>query len=170
MVTTSDAAYAARLRRLRNHGLTAPGVHGELGWNWRLSEVQAAIGCCQLDRLDAILTAKRANAERYTELLAEVVGVDAPVIRPDRDHTWMLYTVQVDAGRDELLAALVGSGIEARVYFLPAHQQPVLAETEARVDLPVTDAVATRILSLPVHTRLTDADLAHVVDVIRNHR
>ena len=62
------------------------------------------------------------------------------------------------------------SGIEARVYFLPAHQQPVLAETEARVDLPVTDAVATRILSLPVHTRLTDADLAHVVDVIRNHR
>jgi len=165
MVTTDDGDLARALRLLRNHGQSAPYHHTVLGHNWRMTEMQAAMGCCQMDRLDGIIAAKQANAELLRAELAAIPGIAAPVARPDRSHVYMLYTTQVDKGRDQLRDALVAEGIEARVYFPPAHRQPVFADE--RHDLPVTDELADRVLSLPFHSRLGPDDLGMVVDAVR---
>ncbi len=165
VMTTSDGDLARRMRLLRNHGMSAPYQHDVLGWNWRLSEMQSAMGVCQLDRLPGILATKRANAEVMRDLLEPVAGVTAPVEAPDRDHPYMLYSTKVDpARRDGALESLAQAGIEARLYFPPAHRQPIFEAH--RVDLPVTDDVASRILSLPFHSRLTPDDLATVAGAL----
>ena len=164
MVTTGDGDLAGRLRLIRNHGQTAPYEHSLLGCNWRITEMQAAMGRAQVAKLDAILDRKRALAAELDRLLAEVPGVQAPMTRPDRDHVHMLYTVKLAGGpsvRDVVAADLARRGIETRVYFPPAHRQPVFAGGPP-VDLPVTDHLAGCILSLPIHSRLEAADVAEV--------
>ena len=166
MVTTSNGDLAQRLRLLRNHGMSRPYFHEILGYNWRLTEMQAAIGVCQLDRLDQILATKRANAETLETLLGTVEGLSTPARPADRDHPYMLYTVQVPADRrDRAMAALAAAGIESRIYFPPAHRQPVFAASP-ETDLPVTEAVAERILSLPFHSRLEPGDLIEIASVL----
>ena len=130
MVTTDDAELARRLRLLRNHGQTDAYRHVTLGWNWRLTELQAAMGVVQLGKLDAILARKRDNATFLDRRLPSSTGVRPPVARPDRDHVHMLYTVQVDGDRDAVMAALADDGIEARVYFPPGPPPAGLRQPE----------------------------------------
>jgi perosamine synthetase len=132
--------------------------------------MQAAMGIVQTGRLDDILARKRANAVRMAALLADVEGVRAPVVRPDREHVYMLYTTLLDADvdRDAVLKRLLDMGIEARVYFPPAHRQPVFgADAAVAPELPVTDELARRMLSLPVHSRLTDDELVDIAGSLR---
>ncbi|MGK2928445.1 MAG: aminotransferase class I/II-fold pyridoxal phosphate-dependent enzyme, partial [Acidimicrobiales bacterium] len=164
IITTNDGDLARRLRLLRNHGQTALYHHESVGYNWRMTEMQAAIGIVQLGKLDAILERKRANAAWMTERLAAVPGVTPPVTRDDRDHAFMLYTIQVGASRERFLSCLLRQGIEARVYFPPAHRQEAFGRVDA--DLPVTDRVATRILSIPMHAGLTTVELEEMADTI----
>lgn len=167
VVTTADGDLAQHLRLLRNHGMSKQYHHEILGWNWRLSDINSAIGCVQLGRLDGILATKRANAVRLGELLADIEGVQAPVAPEDRDHPYMIYSAQVPAERRDAVAdALTAAGIENRRYFPPAHRQPIFAHLPDP-DLPVTDAVYDRIVSLPFHSRLTDADLVDLAATIR---
>jgi perosamine synthetase len=165
MVLTDDAELAAQMRLLRNHGQTALYEHTALGYNWRLSDILSAVGRAQLRKLPDILARKRELAARLSAGLADVDGVHPPVVRPDRDHVFMIYTTLVDGGRDALRDHLLASGIEARLYFPPVHRQAVFAG-DGPVDLPVTDDVAARMLSLPIHARLTDDDIDHVVATI----
>jgi perosamine synthetase len=170
MVLTDDDDLADALRLLRNHGQSALYQHTVLGYNWRITEMQAAMGVVQIGRLDGILARKQANAERMAQLLADVPGVQPPVVRPDRDHVYMLYTTLLDPviDRDAVLKRLLDMGIEARVYFPPAHRQPVFAATGgAATALPVTDELARRMLSLPFHSRLTSDELADVASCLR---
>jgi perosamine synthetase len=165
IVTTDDGDYAQAMRLLRNHGMRAQYVHEELGFNWRISDIQAAIGVCQVDRLDTILTAKRQVAARLDTLLAGVAGVTTPVVRDDRDHTFMLYTVRLaDGRRDAVRDALATAGIETRLYFPPAHRQAVFGRVD--VDLPVTDEVAASVLSLPAHARLSADEVDEVAAAV----
>jgi perosamine synthetase len=166
LVTTDDAELAQRLRLLRNHGMDAPYHHATLGYNWRMSEVQAAMGVCQIARLDGIIEAKRANAARLDALFADDPRVVTPTVREGNDHTYMLYTVSLPAGaRDAVRDGLARRGIEARVYFPPAHGQPVFSHLPA--ELPVTDEVAARVLSLPVHVDLHPEDLDEIAAAVR---
>jgi perosamine synthetase len=168
VVTTDDGDFARQLRILRNHGMTKQYFHEVVGWNWRLSEMQAAIGTCQVERLDQILGVKRANAVLFGGLLAQVPGVQAPVAPADRDHPYMLYTVSLPSDRrDDAIHALTDAGIESRIYFPPAHHQPVFSTTP-QPELPVTDDAAARILSLPFHSRLGRTEFTEIVDVLRN--
>jgi FlaA1/EpsC-like NDP-sugar epimerase/dTDP-4-amino-4,6-dideoxygalactose transaminase len=164
VITTDDGDLARRLRTLRNHGQTALYHHEIIGYNWRMTEMQAAIGCVQLGKLDSILDRKRTNAAWMSERLADVPGVSAPVARPDREHTYMLYTVQLERGRERVLSCLLRAGIEARIYFPPAHRQPAYRDLDAK--LPVTERVASRILSIPMHAGLTSEDLEEIAGVI----
>lgn len=167
VVTTDDGVLAQRMRLLRNHGMHRMNHHEMVGWNWRLSEIQAAIGCVQMGRLDDILVTKRANAELMAELLADIPGLSVPARPTDRDHPYMLYTVQIDGGRRDAAArALTEMGIENRVYFPPVHHQPIF-EHLPDAGLPATEAAADRILSLPFHSRLTAEDLTLIADVLR---
>lgn len=164
IITTDDPDLAHRVRLLRNHGQTAPYRHESLGWNWRLTEVQAAIGRVQLAKLPSILATKDANARHMERALGAVPGLHLPVTRPDRTHVHMLYTVSVDSGRDRVLQALQARGLEARVYFPPVHRQPLFAHLDTR--LPVTDDVGERILSVPFHPLLTEAELCRIEETL----
>lgn len=164
MVTTNDGDLADRLRLLRNHGIKSPGHHTLVGYNWRLTEMQAAIGTEQLTKLPGILDRKRDHARRLTELLEPLAGVTPPTVRSECEHVFMLYTMLVDGGRDQLLAALLDQQIEARVYFPPAHRQPIFAPYGA--DLPVTTEVAPRMLSVPIHAQLQPSDIDTIAAAI----
>ncbi len=168
MVTTGDAALASRLRLLRNHGQVSRYEHALLGFNWRLTEMQAAIGRVQLAGLDSILERKREQADHLTRRLESVPEIRPPVVRPDRDHVYMLYTTVVEGpGRDDTLDLLLAAEIEARLYFPPAHRQPVFAGS-AGYDLPVTNWAAEHALSLPIHAGLSDTELdAIAIEVAR---
>lgn len=168
LVVTDDADLAARLRLLRNHGQTGTYEHGSLGFNWRLSDIHAAVGNVQLAKLPTILDRKRALAADLTERLAALPGITPPVVRPDRDHVFMLYTTLVDGDRDALRDHLLASGVEARLYFPPAHRQPVFAGLEVG-ELPVTEHLAEHMLSLPIHAQLTEDDLDVVVGAVAEH-
>lgn len=170
IVTTTSAELAHQMRLLRNHGMSKQYFHEILGYNWRLSEMQSAMGCVQLGRLDEILATKSRNAELLNQRLAADPGIVVPTVPEDRTHPWMLYTIQVEPERrDVVTAALDEAGIEWRFYFPPAHTQPVFADLPDP-DLPVTEALATRILSLPVHTRLSSDDLGHIAEVVLGAR
>jgi perosamine synthetase len=152
MVTTNDGDLAARLRLLRNHGQTSLYQHDVLGFNWRMTEMQAAMGVVQVGRLDEIIRRKRANAILFGERLRRISGVTPPVERPDREHVYMLYTTLLDANRDSVRDAMIASGIEARLYFPPAHLQSIFNGSVG--DLPVTDELSRRMLSVPFHAGL----------------
>lgn len=156
MVTTHDPEYAHRLRRLRNHGVAGSGSRTAIGFNWRMTEFQAAIGREQLRRLDDIVRHKQVGAARLATLLADA-DVDFPPRRADRTATFMLLTLRSATRRDAIVAGLVERGIEARVYFPPAHLDPVFAAEKIR--LPRTERIADTIFSVPFHARLTDDDL-----------
>src|SRR5207302_5591235 len=126
LVTTRDEELANKMRLLRNHGQTSLYRHDRLGYNWRLTELQAAMGVAQIKKLDAILARKWWNATYLRSRLLHEGAIELPVVRADRTHTYMLFTLKVKEGlRDRVMASLSESGIEARLYFPPAHLQPV---------------------------------------------
>jgi perosamine synthetase len=165
IVVTGDDETAERLRLLRNHGQTALYRHEHLGYNWRLTEIQAAIGRVQLRKLDAIVERKQANAAWMTERLVRVPGITPPYAVPYASPTHMLYTCLVEFGRNSVLEFLLQRGIEARVYFPPAHRQPIF---DSGLRLPVTEQVAARMVSIPMHAQLTGVELDEVADTVED--
>lgn len=162
MVVTADDELAGRLCLLRNHGMTTPYRHDVLGYNWRLTEMQAAIGLAQLARLPEILRLKRRNAALMTELLNDVPHVQPPVTRPGAEPVHSLYTVLFDprVDRDRVQAAMLAHGVEVKRYYPAIHVSPVFpGEAEF---LPVADSVDRRMLSLPIHAHLGREDIQFV--------
>lgn len=167
MVLTSNGELASRLRLLRNHGQTEPYVHSFVGFNWRITEMQAAMGRAQLAKLPGILARKLALADEMDRLVGTLPGVQPPATRPDRDHVHMLYTVKLESGpavRDAVIDQMSRRGVQARVYFPPVHRQPIFGCVPA--ELPVTDRVAGSILSLPIHSRLTLCEVEEVAGAL----
>lgn len=164
VVVTGDAETADRLRLLRNHGQRRLYEHTMIGYNWRLTEMQAAIGRVQLRKLDVILARKRANAAWMTRRLERMPGISPPYQVPHAEPTYMLYTCLVDSGRDAVLGFLLDRGIEARIYFPPVHRQPVFAGQAG--PLPVTEEICGRMLSIPMHSLLTPGELALIADTL----
>jgi perosamine synthetase len=164
IVLTNNTDTAEKLRLLRNHGQRRTYEHVLLGYNWRLTEIQAAIGRVQLRKLDAILARKRANADWMSRRLARIPGITPPYQQPNATSAHTLYTCLVDSDRDNVLAHLSQAGIEARIYFPPAHLQPIF--DEHRQSLPVTEAVAAKMLSIPMHSRLQPDELVQIADAI----
>jgi perosamine synthetase len=165
MVLTGDAPTAERLRLLRNHGQARRYEHVLIGYNWRLTEMQAAIGRVQLRKLDAILARKRENAAWLSRRLAQVPGISPPYQLRHARSPHMLYTCLVQRNRDAVLGHLLRRGIEARIYFPPVHLQPIFTDRHAR--LPVTEAVAAQMLSIPMHSKLTSGELAQIGDAVQ---
>jgi dTDP-4-amino-4,6-dideoxygalactose transaminase len=166
-IVTNDAALAARLRRLRNGGQSSRYHHVESGVNSRLDEMQAAILRARLPRLAGWTARRRAIAARYRAALA-----DAPVtVLPERDpgHVYHLFTVHC-ADRDGLQAALSADGIGTLVHYpVPVHRQPAFADLPV-AHCPVADAVASRVVSLPLHPALTDAEVDEVAASVLKFR
>lgn len=174
MITTNDDALAERLRLLRSHGQERKYEHTLLGLNYRLTDVQAAIGLVQLDQLPGWLEQRRANARRLDALLAGLPGITTPTSLPGVEHSYHQYTIQIDAAaagitRDDLQAALAARGIQSAVHYpRPLHRQPVFAPEHGATSLPVSERLAESVLSLPVHPALTEDDLERIGASVRS--
>lgn len=185
MVTTQDDSVADGIRRLRMHGLSADAWDRYTesgtpfyrvvapGYNATMSDVEAALGLAQLRRADAFLARRREIALRYRELLADVPEIALPEER-ETGHSWHLYVIRLrrDAlaiGRDAFLQEMRDEGIGTSVHFIPLHYHPYYRETFGwkRGDYPNAEAAFEEIVSLPLYTRMTDADVERVADAVR---
>jgi perosamine synthetase len=171
MVVTDDDDLAAQLRILRAHGMseTRRYWHPVLGFNYRLTNLQAALGLAQIERADEILAAKRDLAKRYDDALRGVPGLTLPPDAEWATSVHWLYSILVDRdafgmSRDELQRALDDRGIETRPFFVPIHEQPLYAH-DAR-QLPVAEELARRGLSLPSAVGLGADEIARVAETI----
>ncbi len=163
-VFTSDDALALAVRQIARHGQERRYHHVRLGVNSRLDTLQAAILLAKLGVLDEEIEQRQQLAERYTGWLGEVEGVRPPHVESHNRSAWAQYTIQVPR-RDEVRAALERAAVPTAVHYpLALHRQPALADPGC--ELPVSDALAARVLSLPLHAQLTPAQMRHIVDVV----
>jgi dTDP-4-amino-4,6-dideoxygalactose transaminase len=182
MVVTSDEEVAIRLRRLREHGMdvSAADRHAsrqpsiehylEVGFNYRMTDIQAAIGLVQLGKLDRLVARRRSLAQRYQELLGEIPGLRT-IADPEYGTTnyqsfWVLLPDDFPVTRDELMQQLAQAGISARRGIMAAHLEPAYASYSA-ISLPVTERLAGSSLILPLFHELTEEEQNAVVSVIR---
>lgn len=170
LVTTDDSALADRLRRLRNHGSETKYYHREIGGNFRLDALQAAVLRAKLPFLDGWNQRRRENAARYRGLFDAAGLLDrvrVPPEPPDRVHTYHQYVIRV-ANRDSLRTHLTGRGIGTDIYYpVPFHRQACFeGMTPAEASFPHADAAASEVLALPIYPELTADQQAYVVDGI----
>ena len=180
MVTTNDPAIAERVRLLRNQGQQERYFQPVLGYSFRMTDIQGAIGLVQIEKLEQLTERRIANAAFLTERLR--VSVQTPVVRPGYRHVYHKYTIRVPGDRDEWARKLQARGIGTGIHYrFPIHQQPLYRESPAKfrvsgsremtnakhgmseLQLPVAEMAAKQVLSLPVHPALSEEDLSTVV-------
>jgi len=186
MVTTNDASFAQRMRRFRNHGITTDHrerhSQGEwfyemvdLGYNYRITDFQCALGASQLLKLNAWINRRQRIAERYSEAFEDLVGIRPLQVRPQVSHAYHLFVIRVDAQgagitRNQLFRTLREHGISANVHYIPVHLHPYY---RSRFNIggglcPVAEHAYGEILSLPIFPGMTDEDVETVIDAVRN--
>lgn len=166
MITTDDDDIADRCRLFRNHGMRVRYHHDTIGHNFRMTDMQAALGLVQLERLPTFTERRQANAAYLNH---HIESVETPRCRPENEHVWHQYTVRIDHGRDRNAAAhtLQAAGIGTGIYYpIPVHQQASMQPFIDPVTLPVTEVLARSVLSLPVHPQLDLHDLARIVEEV----
>lgn len=183
MVTTNDATMAARIRQLRNHGIStdfrqreARGTWAydmvELGFNYRLSDINCALGASQLTKLPGWVQRRQQLAARYDELFADVEVVGTPVVPDDRTSGWHLYPVRLQTddpatSRQQAFDHLRANGIGVNVHYLPVYLHSSYRELGYRSGLcPVAEGAYERLLSLPLWTGLTNKEQGRVAQVL----
>jgi perosamine synthetase len=181
MVVTPDGETAARLRRLREHGMDVSATqrhaskqpviehYVETGYNYRMTDIQAAVGLVQLAKLPQLVTRRRELAERYRHLLSAVPGLrmiaDPEYGRTNYQSFWVLLPEGFGVSRDDLLRILADKEISARRGIMAAHMEPAYLE-QAHVPLPVTERITSDSLILPLFHDLCVADQDRIVSAI----
>ncbi len=168
MVLTNDDEIARKLRMIRAQGMNTQYYHEVVGYNFRLTDMAAAIGLVQLGRLPEWTAARIANGNYYNTHLE---SVKVPTVPADYTHVYHQYTVRVPDGvdRDAVAKRLNEKGIGVRVYYpLPIHQQPVFQNMGGytNLNLPVTEKLTKQVFSLPVYPTLTEEERAYVVQEV----
>jgi perosamine synthetase len=183
MITTDDAEIADRARRLRSHGASVSawsrnasnGVvfeeYRELGFNYRMSDVQAAIGVAQVPKVPRLLALRRAAADRYDVAFRGLRELQVPARPAYAEHAFQSYGIRLTGechrDRDGVLRALVERGISCRRGIPPIHLEPLYRERFGPLSLPVTEDVAARSLFIPLYASLSESDQARVIDAVR---
>lgn len=188
MVTTDDGELARRLRLFRNHGITSDHRQRdsagsffyemvELGFNYRLTDIQSALGLSQLDRLDEFVGRRRAIAARYDRALRELPFIQPLNVSPDVEHAYHLYVVAFDLKqlartRADVFKAMRGENIGVNVHYIPVHLHPYY---RAKLSVgpgfcPIAEAAYERILSIPMFPGMSDQDVDDVVAAIAKLR
>lgn len=170
MLTTDDDVLAEKARWLRDHGMspTERYWHPVIGFNYRMTNIQAALGVAQMERIESFITRKRAIAARYNEWLRDIPGITLPPEESWAKNVFWMYSVLVgdDFGvtRDALMAHLKTRGVDSRPFFHPIHTLPPYA---SRQSLPVAERSAHQGINLPSAVTLSDDDIQRVVRAIR---
>ena len=183
-VTTDDEGLARRVRQFRNHGIALDhrerAEQGtwvyeveELGYNYRLTDMQCALALSQLRKLAEWVARRRAIAQRYDDAFADLPGVRPLAVRPDVGHAYHLYVIQLDSGQLQLdragiFAALRAEGIGVNVHYLPVHLHAFYRTRYGTAPgmCPVAEAAYQRILSLPIFPKMSDEDVEAVVQAV----
>lgn len=179
MVTTNNAAYAEQLRLLRQHGMSVPdtvrhsakqAIREEylcLGYNYRMTDIQAAIGIEQMKRLDWILARRRDLAARYTQALIDHPWLQVPQVPEYAEPNFQSYAIQLAAdapiSRDALIEHLLEQGIATRRGIMLAHAEPAYAGVECRMPLGCSEQASSRSLLLPLYPQMTSAEQDRVI-------
>lgn len=173
MVVTDDDEVAATMRSLRNQGRDEDGTwlrHVQLGYNYRIDELSAALGVAQLERYAELRTGRDRVASAYERALAGRVWLRLPSARLGSDVDWFVYVVRVaeSLDRDRMIEALAQRGVPARPYFSPIHLQPLYRQRFGHTpgDFPVTERVASSTMALPFSSLHTDDEVQQVAEAL----
>jgi perosamine synthetase len=166
IVTTDDDEIADTVRLLRSHGMRQRYHYERLGYNFRLSDLHAAIGICQLDRLPESSSRRTTNAQRLSQA---ITSVRVPRVRPGCVHAWHQFTIRIDGQRDrdaanaQLNAAGIGTGI---FYPAPVHMFPHVVEAAGEFELPMAEKASREVISIPVHPSLSESDVDRIAQEV----
>lgn len=163
MITTDDDHIADQCRLLRSHGMRRRYYYDMLGYNFRMTDIHAAVGIAQLARLEASTKKRQGNA---SYLSAKIESVVTPTVREGYGHVWHQYTIRVDRGRDRDAAVqqLADNGVGSGIFYpVPAHQHDYMREVVGNLTFPIAEKAAAEVISLPVHPQLSQADLEKIV-------
>jgi len=175
MIVTDDDVFAATCRALRNQGREGMAwlAHERLGYNYRMSELNAALGLAQMHRLDQILDNRRRVAQMYMERLMTNRYLILPTLKDDTHVSWFVFVVRLNdlfepGDRDQIMLQLRGEGIGCNNYFPPIHLQPYVAEKlgHKEGDFPVCEYVAARTLALPFFGGMTSIQVDRVCNTL----
>jgi perosamine synthetase len=174
MTCTNIAEYDYKMRFMRTHGQTDKYLHTMLGFNYRMTDVEAAIGREQLKRLDIMLSIRRRNASILNEGFEGLSGIQPQKTTPESEHVWHQYCIVVDQDRlgytrDQLADFLRERGIATGVHYPRGlHQQPVFKDLYGESALPITEYLSEHILALPVHHGLNEEAVNRIVETIHS--
>ncbi|HET6314124.1 MAG TPA: DegT/DnrJ/EryC1/StrS family aminotransferase [Chloroflexia bacterium] len=170
IVTTNDDCVADRARLIRSHGMRVRYYHESLGFNFRMTNIHAAIGLAQLPKLESFNARRIENAAYLSERLPSD-KVQVPTVRPGTRHVFHQYTVRVlpPLDRDDVRKQLADAGVGSEVYYpVPVHQQQFYTDQGYSGSFPESERAAREVLSLPIHPGLTQQDLDTIVDAVRD--
>ncbi len=173
MITTNDNTIVEKAAAIRNHGRCGQYIHDMLGYNFRMTDIAAAIGIGQLNHLEERNIKRIKNATYLTEQINRIKGLVPPFTAPDRTHVFHQYTVRVTEefglSRDELKEHLTKKEIGSTVFYpVPIHKQPYYQKLGYTNSLPISEKVANEVLSIPVHPDLTIQDLQTIIQGLEN--
>ncbi|MCK9520628.1 MAG: DegT/DnrJ/EryC1/StrS family aminotransferase [Dehalococcoidia bacterium] len=165
IITTDDDEVARMARIIRNHGQERRYYHEYLGLNWRMTDLAAAIGLVQFGHLEAWNSARIANAAALSQ---EITAVETPKVREGDRHVFHQYTVRISGDRDGFQQRLQEAGVGSAVHYpVPIHRQPIMQQMGfGEADVPVAEAAAASVLSLPVHPSLTPEDIDYIATTV----
>jgi len=165
IIATDEREIYNKCRLLRSHGLGSSNILEAIGYNYRMTEIQAAIGLCQLKKAKYLLERRREIATRYINSIS-TCKVLLPFEPPGYHHAFHLFTVRIPQRRDRAIASLAKNGIETRVYYDPSlNKQPMFSYND---DMPVAEKAAKEVLSIPVHPGLTDGEVDRIIEAINS--
>jgi perosamine synthetase len=170
MVTTNDKVSDDRLRLIINHGQSGKYLHTCLGYNYRMTDMAAALGIVQLKRLDAFNSSRNKNAGYYNSHLS-VKGLVTPKVIPNIEHVYHQYVIRLTdefpMSREEFISYLTSKGIGSAIHYpTPIHRQPLYLQESGVDPCPVSTRLASLVLSLPVHPLLNQKELTYICDTI----
>ncbi|HEX7592432.1 MAG TPA: DegT/DnrJ/EryC1/StrS family aminotransferase [Candidatus Limnocylindrales bacterium] len=166
-VTTNDNRLADWIRLYINQGMKVRYHHEILGYNFRMTDIAAAIGLVQLDKLDRNTARRQAVAKRYDAAFADL-PIKLPTWPDGRTHVFHQYTIGVGSARDQIVADMKDAGVICGIYYpIPCHRQAYVQELGVEADLPNTDAAAANSMSLPMYPGLTEAEQDEVIAALR---
>ena len=174
-VVTNSATIAIKIRKLRNQGRDESEVwlqHSELGYNYRISDINCALGIEQMKRIESILERRKSIASTYREMLSRETLLLPPIAFPNCKISWFVYVVQLDirhnsVDRDRIVSGMKARGISLGRYFAPIHLQPIYKTCSQRpANLPVTESAASRSLALPFFNRISTSQIYEVCETL----
>lgn len=169
MITTDDEELAKKAQMFRAHGASERYHHDEIGYNFRMTDIAAAIGLAQLKVIDEFNDKRISNADYLNEQLKDIEGIVTPKSPDNYKHVYHQYTIRVEKGnRDDWVEFLTNKGIGTGIHYpIPLYNQPIYKKLGIEGDCPLAEKAADNVISLPVHPSLTKEDLDLVVDAVK---